>query len=170
MTTTTRRRRRRTAGRGRRTGRRTCRRRTWEGHPQRLEGRGHGVGGVHPAARGRPGAAVLDDLPALGVRDLVVEVLAVGLEGDDDVEGLPHGGPRPGADGPAVHHDRGLVEAAHGDDDAGLVLVAAGQRDEVVVPPLKRTERRRRKPTSLRRTEEADKTMTSWLVSRRTVI
>ena len=36
--------------------------------------------------------------------------------------------------------------------------------------PLKRTERRRRKPTSLRRTEEADKTMTSWLVSRRTVI
>ena len=67
---------------------------------QRLDGRGHGVGGVHPAARGRPGAAVLDDLPALGVRDLVVEVLAVELEGDDDVEGLPHGGPRPGADGP----------------------------------------------------------------------
>ena len=76
----------------------------------------------------------------------------------------------PGADGPAVHHDRGLVEAAHGDDDAGLVLVAAGQRNEVVVPPLKRTERRRRKLTSLRRTEEADKTNTSWLVSRRTGI
>ena len=138
--------------------------------PLKHPNRGHGVGGVHPAARARPGAAVLDDLPALGVRDLVVEVLAIGLEGADDVEGLPHGGPRPGADGPAVHHDRGLVEAAHGDDDAGLVLVAAGQRDEVVVPPLKRTERRRRKLTSLRRTEEADKTNTSWLVSRRTGI
>ena len=34
----------------------------------------------------------------------------------------------------AVDHDRGAVEAAHGDEAAGHVLVAAGEGDQRVVP------------------------------------
>ncbi|TKW50631.1 hypothetical protein CTA1_5680 [Colletotrichum tanaceti] len=103
------------------------------GQAEGLDGGGHGVGGVHASAGAAAGAGVADDVEALLLGDLAGDVLAVGLEGGDDVDGLA-GLAAAGLDGAAVDHDAGAVDAAHGDGDAGHVLVAAGQRDVGVVP------------------------------------
>ena len=61
------------------------------------------------------------------------DVLAVALEGGDDVERVARC-VVPGADRAAVDHERGAVQPAHGHQAAGHVLVAAGERDVGVVP------------------------------------
>ncbi|KZL80902.1 hypothetical protein CI238_06658, partial [Colletotrichum incanum] len=98
------------------------------GHRQteRLDGGGHGVGRVHASAGTAAGAGVADDVEALLLGDLAGDVLAVGLEGGDDVDGLAALAAT-GLDGAAIYHDAGAVDAAHGDGDTGHVLVAAGQ-------------------------------------------
>ena len=97
------------------------------GHGQRhahgLDGRGHGVGGVHAAAGARARTGVLHHLLQLRLGDLLGQELTVGLEGGDDVE-LAVAEP-PGLDGAAVDHDAGAIDAGHGHQRAGHVLVAA---------------------------------------------
>ena len=97
-----------------------------EGHTQGLDGGGHGVGGVHAAAGTRAGAGLADDVAAGLLVDGAGDVLAVGLESGDDIEGFTLGGGT-GLDGTAVDHDGRAVEAAHRDDAPGHVLVAAGE-------------------------------------------
>ena len=79
-----------------------------------------------------PGTGMLDDVDALLVGDDAGDVLAVGLEGRDDVARLSER--VAGADRAAVHHQRRPVEPRHRDDRAGHVLVAARDGDERVVP------------------------------------
>ncbi|KAK1526013.1 uncharacterized protein CCOS01_08431 [Colletotrichum costaricense] len=100
---------------------------------ERLDGGGHCVRGVHATAGAGAGAGVADDVEALLLRDLAGDVLAVGLESGNDINGLAALAAA-GLDGAAVDHDAGAVDAAHGDGDAGHVLVAAGQGDVSVVP------------------------------------
>jgi hypothetical protein len=106
-----------------------------ERHAHGLDGGGHGVGRVHAAAGALAVAGVADDVEALVLCDLAGDELAVRLEGGDDVDLLVL--ERLGAaglDGAAVDHQGRAVDAAHGHDDAGHVLVAAGDGDVGVVP------------------------------------
>src|SRR5262249_22539379 len=101
-------------------------------HAQRLDGRAHGVGGVHAAAGARPGTGLaLDGVDALRV-ELAGLVPADGLEDGDDVD---VGAVRAdaGEDAAAVDEDAGDVEAGHGHEAAGHVLVAAADGEEAVV-------------------------------------
>ncbi|CRK45441.1 hypothetical protein BN1723_006607 [Verticillium longisporum] len=122
-----------------------------QGETERLNGRGHGVGRVHATAGAAAGAGVADNVEALLLGDLARDVLAVGLEGRDNVDVLARDVlavglegrdnvdvlallGAAGLDGAAVDHDAGAVDAAHGHGDAGHVLVAAGQGNVAVVP------------------------------------
>merc|ERR1719162_372291 len=78
-------------------------------------------------------AARLDERQALLVVDLAGDELPVGLEGRDDVELLLHRRPAARPDSASVDHDRGPVDAPHGHDAAGHVLVAAGDGEVGVV-------------------------------------
>mmetsp|Transcript_13416 Transcript_13416/g.57198 ORF Transcript_13416/g.57198 Transcript_13416/m.57198 type:complete len:458 (-) Transcript_13416:380-1753(-) len=97
-----------------------------QGHAERLDGRGHGVGGVHAAARAGAGARLAHNLRALRLVDGAGHELAVRLERGDDVQRLAVAG-HAGPDRAAVHHEAGAVQAPHRDDAAGHVLVAAGE-------------------------------------------
>ena len=95
-----------------------------------FDGRGHGVGGVHAAARAFARDGALLDLLELGVIDLLRGVLADGFEDGDDVGGLAL--MQAGDDGAAVDEHGGAVHAGHRHDAAGHVLVAAADGDEAV--------------------------------------
>ena len=106
---------------------------TGKGHAEGLDGSGHGVGSVHTTAGATTRAGVADDIEALLLVDLAGDVLAVSLEGGDNVDVLAlH--VAAGLDGTTVDHDGGAVDTAHGDEDTGHVLVAAGEGDVGVVP------------------------------------
>src|SRR5690606_26668047 len=107
-------------------------RRIDQGDAQRLEGRAHGVGGVHAAARAGAGNGVLLDVLELFVADLAGRVLAHGLEHADDVEVFAF--PAARQDGAAVDVDGGHVGAQHAHQAAGHVLVAAADDDHAVHP------------------------------------
>ncbi len=72
-----------------------------------------------------------DRLPLVLV-DLAGDVFAIALEGGDDVELLVIDVAR--LDRAAIDHDRRAVEPAHGNQAAGHVLVATGERNVGVVP------------------------------------
>mmetsp|Transcript_50290 Transcript_50290/g.106879 ORF Transcript_50290/g.106879 Transcript_50290/m.106879 type:complete len:289 (+) Transcript_50290:799-1665(+) len=93
---------------------------------------GHGVGSVHTAAGTGAGAGMLDDILAGLLIDGASDVLAICLEGRDDVELLALAGSSRG-DGTAVDHDGWPVDADHAHDAAGHILVTAGNGDETVV-------------------------------------
>jgi hypothetical protein len=104
-------------------------------HPQRLDGSGHRVGRVHAAAGSCARARLLHDDLALLLGHLAVGELAIRLEGRHNVElGTSDFRGRPGADGATVHHERGAVDARHGDDSARHVFVAPGQCDVAIIP------------------------------------
>ena len=109
------------------------RRTVGQGHAEHLDGRGHGVGGVHASAGARAGDGVADDIATLGFIDVAGEKFAVALEGGDNVEFFMFRGAA-GADGASVDHQAGAIEASHGHDAAGHVLIAAGDGDGGVVP------------------------------------
>lgn len=99
------------------------------------EGRGlTGVGGVHSTAGSGTGARVTDNVLTLDLGDGSGEVGSVGLEGRDDVEGSLVAGGCAGLDGASVDHDGGAIDATHGDQASGHVLVASGEGDVSVVP------------------------------------
>ena len=107
-----------------------------QGQAHALDEGGHGVGGVHAAAGAGAGAGVLDDGAAFIFGDGAGEGLAVALEGADHVEdfvlALDLGAA--GLDGAAVDHQTGAIDAPHGHDHAGHVLVAPGEGDQRVIP------------------------------------
>ena len=102
-----------------------------QAHAQRLDGRGHGVGGVHAAACARARTRVLEHRLQFALVDVVGQVLAVGFEGRDDVQLAPV--EVAGLDGAAVDHNAGSVDAGHGHEHARHVLVATRQRNVGVV-------------------------------------
>ena len=115
-----------------------------EGEAHGFDGCGHGVGRVHAAAGPSTGARVLLDVGhdlvlrgagALGVGGLepAVGVGAGGFVAGRDVDLLVEDGRVALADGAAVDHDEGPVVARGGHDNAGHVLVAAGDADVGVV-------------------------------------
>lgn len=102
-------------------------------HTEGLDGGGHSVGGVHATAGTATGAGVADDVEPLLLVDLAGDVLSIGLESADNVDGLTlHAAA--GLDGTAVNHDTGSVDTAHSNEHTGHVLVAARQRDVGIVP------------------------------------
>lgn len=107
-----------------------------------LDGRRHGICGVHATARSRARARVLlnvlhdlvgRELAWLGAVEVLVDVRAVLLVAGRDVDGAAQRLRVAGHDGAAVDHDRGPVVAGEGHDDAGHVLVTARQGDAGVV-------------------------------------
>ena len=104
----------------------------WQRHAHGFDGGSHGVGRVHAAAGASAGAGVAHDVLSFIVGDGAGNVLAVALEGGDDVQSLAAAMAR--SDGTAVDHQGGPVDAPHGHHDARHVLVATGDRDEAVVP------------------------------------
>ena len=70
---------------------------------------------------------------ALFFSDSVVHLLSIRLEGGDDVQ-LGEVLRAAGLDGASVDHDSGAVEASHGDETAGHVLVAARNGHQSIVP------------------------------------
>src|SRR5690606_20796730 len=102
-------------------------------HAQGLEGRGHGVGRVHAAARTRAGNGVAFDVLQFLVADLARGVLAHGLEHAHDVQVAAV--QAAGLYGASVHIDAGHVGAQHAHHAAGHVLVAAAY-DHAAVHPL----------------------------------
>ena len=100
---------------------------TGQAHAQRLDGRRHGVGGVHAAARTGAGNGHFLDLFDLDLADVAARVLAHGLEHGNDV-----GVPGTGADGAAIDEDRRPVQPRHADQAARHVLVATAQGHQSV--------------------------------------
>ena len=116
-----------------------------EGETHGLNGRGHGVGGVHAAAGTGSGAGValnvfhdIGGLAAglarvgLGV-EAVVRVRPGGLVAGANVDLLFQQGGVAFADGASVDHDEGPVVPGGSHDDAGHVLVAAGDGNVSIV-------------------------------------
>lgn len=93
-----------------------------------------GVGGVHSTAGSGTGARVTDNVLALSLGNGSGEVGSVGLESGDDVEGSLVAGGCTGLDGASVDHDGGAIDATHGDQASGHVLVASGEGDVGVIP------------------------------------
>ena len=104
-----------------------------QGQTEGLDGSGHGVGRVHASTGTTAGAGVADDVEALLLVDLAGDVLAVGLEGGDDVDRLAGLGATR-LDSTAVDHDTRAVDTAHGNGHTGHVLVTARQTDVGVIP------------------------------------
>mmetsp|Transcript_26694 Transcript_26694/g.44768 ORF Transcript_26694/g.44768 Transcript_26694/m.44768 type:complete len:260 (-) Transcript_26694:316-1095(-) len=105
----------------------------WETHPKSLNGGGHGVCGVHAAARTGTGARVAHGVHASRLVGLSSHKLTVALEGGYDVQRFTRCG-IPRLDSAPVDHHRGSVQAGHSHQRAGHVLIASGERDIPVVP------------------------------------
>ena len=95
--------------------------------PERLDGRGHGVGGVHAAAGAGPGNGGLLHLEQFHVADLPGCMGADGLEHGDDVTAFGAGQDRAAVD----EHAR-AVQPGHRHRTRRHVLVAATDGDETV--------------------------------------
>ena len=103
-------------------------------HAESLDAAGHGVGGVHAAARARARARVTHDVFALFLRDSAGNELSVRLERGYDIEcATIHGGVAR-ANGTAVNHQRRAVQSTHGHDRTRHVLIAPRERNISVVP------------------------------------
>lgn len=92
------------------------------------------VRSVHSSAGTWARTRVLQNLHAFLFRDLVVNVLSVGLEGADNVQRFVRRGHSSGSDSSTVDHDSRTIETSHGHDTSRHVLVAPGQGNQAVVP------------------------------------
>src|SRR5262249_12335864 len=103
-----------------------------ERQAHRLDGAGHGVGGVHAAAGAGTGAGLaLDLVNALRVELAGLE-LPDRLEDRDDVDRVARLAGA-GQDAAAVDEDAGAAEPGQGQDAAGHVVVAAADGEQAVV-------------------------------------
>ena len=109
---------------------RELRRAVRQAESERFDGGGHGVRGIHTAARAFAGDGADFDLLELAFADLLAGVLADGFEDGDDVGRLAAVQSRDNR--AAVDKDGRAVEARHGDGAARHVLVAATDGDEAV--------------------------------------
>ena len=135
-------------------GDRRLRRAVRQAQAERLDRRGHRVGGVHAAARARPGTRVRFEIGQLGVVELPGRVLADRLEHRDDVHRLV--APDARHDRAAVDEHRRPVQPRHRHHAARHVLVAAADGHEAV-----EALRRRRPSRSSRRSPRATPASTS---------
>ena len=106
-------------------------RRVGQAHAEGFDSGGHGIGGVHSSAGAGAGAGIHHDAFEVGFVQVARHFLSKGFECGNDIEILSF--VMTGGDGAAVYHDRGPVEATHGHDGAGHVLVTAGKGDEGVI-------------------------------------
>src|SRR5947208_1800060 len=102
-----------------------------ECHAHHLNGRGHRIRCIHAPASTRSGTRVLYGVEALLLTDVSGNELTVTLEGGNNVQLFAVA--VPGLNGPAIDHQRGTVQASHGDETTGHVLVTAGDRDIGVI-------------------------------------
>ncbi len=113
------------------------RRAAGEGHTESLGARGHGVGGVHATTGTGTGAGVAHGVVAdlFGIGGAAVgEVLAVGLEGGNNVERAFDASASTGSDGAAIKHNTRSVETTERHEDTGHVLIATGDDDTSIEP------------------------------------
>src|SRR5690606_7612952 len=103
-----------------------------QAHAHGFEGRTHGVGGVHAAARTRAGNGAFFDLTEIFAVHAPHGELADGFEHGHDREILPFIAAR--LDGAAIHVDAWHVHAGQRDHAAGHVLVAAADDHDAVHP------------------------------------
>ena len=108
------------------------RRRVREAQAKRLDGRRHGVGGVHAAARARAGDGDLGHGLDVRLAALAGRLLAHGLEDVHQVHVPPLVLAR--QDRAAIHEDRRPVQPRHRHHAARHVLVAPANRHEAVKP------------------------------------
>eukprot|EP00123_Amoebidium_parasiticum_P017280 comp23783_c0_seq1/m.41266 comp23783_c0_seq1/g.41266 ORF comp23783_c0_seq1/g.41266 comp23783_c0_seq1/m.41266 type:complete len:398 (+) comp23783_c0_seq1:1029-2222(+) len=105
----------------------------WQGHAEGFNGSSHGVGRVHASASAGAWACVTNNVVSLVFVDTAGNKLTKGLEGTDNVEGLLVLAAA-STDGTTVDHQGRTVHAAHGDQAARHVLVAARDGDVCIVP------------------------------------
>ncbi len=107
-------------------------RRIRQRHTESLDRCRHRVGRVHASTGSRTWATCLHDLLTFFVADLAGNELTITLKRTDDVQLFAV--PESWLDRSAVDHDRGTVQAAHRDQTARHILVAARQGNQRVIP------------------------------------
>src|SRR5487761_2762114 len=88
---------------------------------------------THSSSFSGSSAGVEDDVATLGLVDVARQKFAVALERAHHVE-LGTLGSAARANRAAIDHEGGAIQASHGHDAAGHVLIAAGDGDGRVVP------------------------------------
>ena len=105
---------------------------TRQRHPERLNDRGHGIGGKHPRTASCAGAGRTLQSPELGFRDLSLGKFSDRFKNILNIDIVPF--EFSGIDRPAVDKDRREVQADGSHEGPGEVFIAAGDRDETVKP------------------------------------
>mmetsp|Transcript_124579 Transcript_124579/g.360280 ORF Transcript_124579/g.360280 Transcript_124579/m.360280 type:complete len:252 (-) Transcript_124579:244-999(-) len=110
------------------------RRRVGQRHTQSFNGSCHGVGGVHTTTSTLSWTSMLNDLLSLLLRNFVVDVLAVGLESTNNIQGSTRRRLFSSSNSTSIHHDTGSVQTSHSHDTPRHVLVTSRQSNQTIVP------------------------------------
>ena len=94
----------------------------------------HSVCSVHTATGALARACMLNDFLSFFFRNLVIDVLTVGLKGADDIQRSASGRLNSGANSSSIYHDAWSVQAGHRHNTARHILVTSRQCNQTIIP------------------------------------